>query len=70
MTHKVSRQRIDSKHEVVEPQDLDHRHYTHMTRVERVDSLEFHAHFKLVNARGCSRRVLKTKIKKKSKMNA
>lgn len=70
MTHEVSRQRIDSKHEVIEPQHLDHRHYTHMTRVERVDSLEFHAHFKLVNARGCSRRVLKIKTKKMKKMNA
>lgn len=67
MTHKVSGQGIDSKHEVVEPQDLDHRHYTHMTRVERVDSLEFHAHFKLVNARGCSRRVLKIKTKQMKK---
>lgn len=60
MTDEVGCQGINSKHKVIEPQDLDHGDHAYMAWVERVDCFKLHSHFKLMRARSSSCRILKT----------
>ena len=50
MAHEVSRQGIHTENKVVKPQHLDNSNHANMAWVERIDSFEFHSHFKLVHA--------------------
>ena len=68
MTHEVSRQGIHPENKVVKPQHLDNSDHANMAWVEWIDSFEFHAHFKLVNAWSSPSGILGNK--KRFKMNS
>lgn len=68
MTHEVSRQGIHSENKVIKAQHLNDSNHANMAWVKRIDSFEFHAHFKLVHTWSSAGGILGKKKRFKSEL--